>query len=379
MATIVTLLPTDRTLRRLSRFRSVRHGVLSLYLDFAPASGERVDIHATVQDALRALGEQPMTEQFRARFDDECKRATDFLLGGFALQGRSLILFSCGPRGLWELFQLQVPVRPLTRFADRPFVSQLAGILDEHERYVVALVDKEQGRIFSVCLNRIEDQIDVRDEYPGRTAMGGWAQARYARHREAHLHRHVLHVTEELLAEARRRPFDRLIVGGPDEAASALVGVLPRSLRSRVVGTFRGELFASDEQLLERVRAMEEAAERRAEGELVIHVLDAASGGGLAVLGWDQTLQALGEGRVHKLLLVEGATRRGRACATGHFAAVEALSACPVCGAAVMTIRDLGEWAAERAFDTDATVETVRGEGALLLKKEQGIGALLRY
>src|SRR3990172_8536371 len=129
MATIVTLLPTDRTLRRLSRFRSVRHGVLSLYLDFEPAGGERVDIHATVQDALRALGEQPMTEQFRARFDDEWKRAADFLLTGFALQGRSLILFSCGPRGLWELFQLQVPVRPLTRFADPPFFSHLSPIL----------------------------------------------------------------------------------------------------------------------------------------------------------------------------------------------------------------------------------------------------------
>lgn len=373
------VVPTDRTLSRLARLRAARDGVLSLYLDLAPAGGERARVQAAVHDALEPLGRRPLAEGPRARLEEERQRVVQFARDEFELHGRSLIVFSCRPRGLWEAFQLQVPVRPLARFADRPFVAQLAAVLDEQERYGVVLLDKEQARILSVYLGRVEHCSELSDDYPGRTAMGGWAQARYARHREAHLHRHVLHVVEAVRAELRRRPFDRLIAGGPDQAFSAFLGVLPRGLRARLVGTFTAELFASDQEVLDRVRVIEEAAQRRAEAELVDHLIDTARGGGLAVLGWDQTLQALGEGRVHKLLLAEGMSQSGRACPEGHFAAVEAAGACPVCGRALQAVADAGEWAVEAAFDTDASVETVRGEAAPALMRERGVGAVLRY
>ena len=320
-----------------------------------------------------------MTEETRACFEQERARVIDFMRGEFELHGRSLVIFSSQPRALWQTFQLQVPVRTLAWFSERPLVSPLTAILDEHERYAVVLLDKEQARLLSVYLNRVEAQMHIRDDYPGRTATGGWAQARYARHREAHLHRHVLHVTEAIRAEVSRRPFDRLIVGGPDEALSALLSVLPAGLRSRVAGTYTCELFASEQEILDHVRAIEEAAERRGEAELVTRLVDQAKGGGLATLGWEQTLQSLGEGRVHKLFLTEGATRRGWGCPSGHFAGPTSRKVCPLCGIRIDAVPDLAEWAVERAFDTDASVETVRGEAARQLRKEGSVGALLRY
>lgn len=372
-------LPTDRTLHRLARLRAARHGVLSLYLNFDPSSGERRDIRAVAHDALAALSERPLTKALRLRLDAERDHVARVLANGFELHGRSVILFSCQPRELWDVFQLQVPVRPQARFADRASISQLAGILDEHERYGVVLLDKDRARILTVYLNQVEHQTGVFDKYPGRTAMGGWAQARYARHREAHLRRHVLHVVEAVDAEARRRPFDRLIVGGPDQARSALLSVLPRGLRTRVVGTFPGELFASDQEVIDQVHDLEEASERRAEEQLVADTIDAAKSGGLAVLGWEPALQALSEGRVHRLLLCEEARQRGSGCPLRHFAAVEQVAACPTCGLAVEAIEDLAEWSVATALDTDALVETVREGAARRLMAEGGIGALLRY
>ncbi|MEX1254061.1 MAG: Vms1/Ankzf1 family peptidyl-tRNA hydrolase [Dehalococcoidia bacterium] len=371
-------MPTERDLRRLARFRSARDGVLTLYVAFDPASGERRDAQAAIHDALASIP-VPTGERLRARLEEERERVATWAREEFELHGRSLVVFSCGPRDLLETYQLQAPVRTLGRFGERAAVAPFAALLDEYERYAVVLLDKETAHILTVFLNRIESRVDAYDDTPGRSAMGGWAQARYARHREAHLHRHALHVMEALRQQARKRPFDRLIVGGPDEPLAAFLAVLPRPLRSRLAGTFSGELFASDNEVLSRVSAIETAAERRAEAELVAQVIDAAKGGGPAVLGWDQTVQALGEGRAHKLLLADGAAQSGFACPERHFAAVEALDHCPVCQGAVERVGDLAEWAVEAAMDTDALIEDVRGPAAEALLAEGGAGAVLRY
>ena len=268
-------LPSERTLRSLSRFRSPQ-GVLSVYLDFAPSGGERRDRQAAVYDALSPLERYAPSARLVARVEEERQRAAAFLTDELELHGRSVIFFSCAPRGLREVFQLQVAVRPLVRFAERPVVAPLVSVLDEHERYAVVLVDKDRARLLTVYLGRVEDETEVVDEYPGRTAAGGWAQARYSRHRDAHLHRHLLNTVERLLREERRRGFDRLLVGGPDQALSAFVAVLPRGLRSRVAGSFGAPLYASDQQVLEQVESVEAAVERQAEEELVKLVVEGA-------------------------------------------------------------------------------------------------------
>jgi hypothetical protein len=132
--------PTEQALRRLACFRS-REGVLSVYLGFDPAGGERRDARAAFFDAFKPLEKLPLSAAQQARLEEEKVLVQEFVHGPFALHGRSVIMFSCRPRKLWQVFQLQVPVRPMARFAERPAVAQLAGILDEYERYAVVLID----------------------------------------------------------------------------------------------------------------------------------------------------------------------------------------------------------------------------------------------
>jgi peptide chain release factor subunit 1 len=370
--------PTERDLARLARFRS-RDGVLSLYLDFDAVGGERRKPAAAFVHALKSLDSLDLSPERRARLHEEQAGVEDFARKEFVLQGRSVILFSCRPRGLWSVFQLQEPVRPFSRFAERPAVAQLARMVDEYERYLVVLIDKEEARLLSVYLGQADARAHVTDEYPGRNKRGGWAQARYSHHRDAHLHRHVLHVTEALLDELRRQPFDKLLVGGPDEAKSALLHVLPRPLRTRVAGTFLAELFLSDAEIVERVRDEEQRAEHEAQATLVHDLLNTAGAGGPAALGWEEALQALAEGRVHELVLAEGRTRKGRVCAQGHVV-LEPLRTCPFCGALLGVVNDLADWAAARAFDTDTSVRTASAAaGKALIARGDGVGALLRY
>lgn len=372
-------LPTPQTVRRLARFRAPRDGVLSLYLTFGPRGGERRNVRAAANSALQRLAESAMSDDLRPRFESERERVRQFFGRNFSLEGRSLVLFASEPRGLWELFQLQVPSLSIARFGDRPAVSQLAAILDEQERYGLLILDKERARLLTVYLGEVEDDIEIKDGYPGRTAAGGWAQARYERHRKAHLHEHILKTVDALVAEQRRRRFDRILVGGPDQARSALLGALPRGLRSRVAGTFACELFASEQQILERAGKLMDAAERAGEETLVDHILDGARNKGRAAVGWEQTLPALFEGRVHKLVMVDGLRKRGRSCPRGHVASGRGPRVCLSCREAVGPSRDLAETAVGAALDTQATIEMVRGAAARRVRDEGGICALLRY
>ena len=372
-------LPTERTLRRLARFRSVRDGVLSLYLTFGPAArGKRRNVRAAVDVAFNRLSKSQLTERQRAGLERERANVHRLLGRRFRPSGRSMILFACEPRGLWELFQLQVPSLSIARFAERPAVSQLASILDEQERYGVLILDKERARLLSVYLGEVEDTITIRSRYSGRTAAGGWSQARYERRREGQLHTHVLKAIDALGREQRARGFDRILIGGPDEALAALLGALPRGLRSRVSGTFSCELSASDQTILKRTRPLMEAAERNGEEAIVGHLLEAAKSGGLATAGWEETLPALLEGRVHKLVLVDGLRKRGRSCVGGHVAAGRS-RVCSRCREPVGASHDLTEAAVGAALDRQASVEMVRGPAAQRLRREGGIGAILRY
>jgi peptide subunit release factor 1 (eRF1) len=254
----------------------------------------------------------------------------------------------------------------------------LIAALDEYERYCVALVDKESARILTVWMGRIEQRIEFEDDVPGRSAMGNWAQARYARHREYHVHLHMQRVIDELWHLSRRQAFDRLIIGGPEEAMATLRPMLPRSLEEKVVGEFTGERFASDAEIVERVRGIEERAERAHETALVEQILERAPKRARAVLGWEETLVALSEGSVHALVLVEGATTPGFSCPEGHMAVLERIDQCPFCEEPMWPVDDLAVTAARLAMTTGATVEFVRGDAAQRLRPHVA-GALLRY
>jgi hypothetical protein len=71
---------------------------------------------------------------------------------------------------------------------------------------------------------------------------------------------------------------------------------------------------------------------------------------GPAELGWDTTLRALSEGRVHQLAISAGELRSADA-----------------------------DRAVELAFESGAQVEVLHGDAEEVLTPHRGIGALLRY
>jgi HSP20 family molecular chaperone IbpA len=189
---------------------------------------------------------------------------------------------------------LAVRLRDHLAFEPAADVAPLLALLDEYERYAVALVDKQRARLFTVFLGEIEERASFQEELlPAKTDQGGLSQAGDQRHHEAHVHWHLKRVVQRLAELHRRRPFDRLILAGPEEATTALRGLLPRALAHRLVAVVPAQASAGDAEILQATLDVETRVEREMEERLFGRVLDLVGPGGRATLGVGPTLAAL--------------------------------------------------------------------------------------
>jgi peptide subunit release factor 1 (eRF1) len=354
-------------------------GVLSVYLDTSP---QRIAGQAHLLSLLagcKALRAR-IPELDRPAFEAAVERVEHFLNTDFSPRQQGIAIFaSADPAKLQVAVLPRSPIDKVTWGAS-PRIEPLQAMIDEFERVGVVLLDKERSRLFTISLGAIEEQKAFQDDVPGKQATGDWfalSQTRYARHHEEHVLRHVQRTATALMALLESHPFDRLIVGGPDEAVALLQESLPGPLRARLAGTLDIELFASDADVLKEAVQVAEAAERRTELAEINSLLEAASSRHV-VLGVEPTLDALSDRRVHALFIADPFVGMGAECpACGLLVARGAQ--CPRCETPLIMVRDLRERIAERALDQKARVEMVSGEAGARLLARGGIGAWTRY
>lgn len=310
----------------------------------------------------------------------DARRIRSFV-NGFDRRGpvRGLALFSCSSAGLWQDVEISRPVRDGVRVGTRPHLLPLEALLELAETFCTALVDRERARIFLSSLGEIEEVSRLLDDVPGRHDQGGWAQARLQRHIETHVQRHLKHVADVLLRIQRRRPFDHLVLAGPEEAVAELERDLHDYSRRKVLGRLSLSMAASPEDVRDLLMELEVELEARREREAVKRLVsEAASGTGRVVTGMEDTLSALEANRAEVLVVARDLRAAGVRCERcGHRAPADPDRPCEVCGGPVAEVPDLVEEAVEAALRQRSRVETVSDGDRL--REVGGVGALLRF
>lgn len=357
-------------------------GVLSVYLDIDPSAATREGYEAALIELWKPLVARFEDPWLLGRLEYEIEAVVAEVRSWEEAPGRSVAMFFSGPGGIRMLLPLQFPVPSVARFEPRPVVAPLIAALDEHRRYGVVMFDKSEARLITVFLGQVEEETRLTaDVTVGRTEIGGWGgymQARYARHREHHLAEHARRVVEHLWAMDRSRPMHAVVLAGPDEALSVLRRALPPALARSVAGQVAGEMFASTADVVQHVAAIEEQSREREDREAVEQIEQRLGKHSDVTVGWDETLQALAEGRVHLLLLPAGAASAGVQCPSEDFLATVARETCPICGEALFATNDIVEAAVRTALHRDSLVRFLAPEASKLLSP-RGIAALLRY
>lgn len=366
-------------LRQLQAAQPPRGKVLSTYLDTSPARTFGQAYLLTYRDLCKTLRSRLPAEE-RESFELAAAQAERFLVDDFVPRHPGLVLFASGGPGYF--YAVPLPRRPAEQMVwnDLPLLEPLQAILDEYERIAVVLFDRKRARVLTVYLGEIEEHLIIDGEVPRKQKTGGWAalaQSRYARHLDDHLLRHARHTVSALQTILRTHPFDRLLVGGPDETLAVLRHQLPQPLRRRLAGVVHLEPFASHDQILRAALEALQSSERQAEMAMVDELFEAETSAH-AVLGLDATLPAVSDGRAHVLLIADSFAAVGGECPScGRL--VAGPGPCPSCGHATEPLADLGDRVVQRALALGARVEEVSGDAAQRLLTRDGIGAWTRY
>jgi peptide chain release factor subunit 1 len=234
---------TRGRLRRLAEHRPERGQVLSVFFNLDPSefgtpAARATELNSVVTAAAHKVDEVDGIghgERQALRADVERVRAVlrSSDVAGDGTHG--LAVFACGPADLLEIVRLPHPIESRAVVADHACVEPLVRN-ESSERWCVLLVNRRTARIFAGSADELQEIDRITGDTHSQHEQGGWSQSNYARSVEQEKLNHLGHSLDVLFARFKRRPFDHLVVGAPDELVTEVEERLHPYLRARLAG-----------------------------------------------------------------------------------------------------------------------------------------------
>lgn len=367
-------------LRKLADWNTEDLPVTSLYLDVdGRSSVSRGELLTRMDDLLKSVDPSRWDEkEARRSVVGDLDRIRRFVRDELDRSGvRGLAVFSSSGAELWEHIPVARSVRDRIGVAPRPYLLPLESTLESMESFCVVLADREHARLFFVEGDRAEELTGFTDDVPGWHDQGGWSQSRFQRHIKEHVQRHLKRIADVVLRLHKRRPFDHLVLAGPEELVADLERELHDYVARRIVDRTSMAMQVRPADVADHCRRLEEEMEERREREAVYRLVSEVEGRtGRAVAGLADTIGALEAGRVDTLVVEGGLSASGARCPSCGHLDVDG-DACVACGGTTRSTDQLEEEVVEEALRRGCRVDTVGP--APSLEAFGGIGALLRF
>jgi len=366
------------------RILSGATAVLSVYLnvDQSNASNLNKGYEAALVSDLKLVAGQLSENVDRKDFQAAAALVQEFV-GNRKPSGKGLVVFADSSRVLFSR-ELHIDM-PTSIHWGKPYVAPYVEALDEFERYTIVVTNKWRGRVLSVFLGKVETATEIED-IPHTTHIRATgmdhleAQARDQRHADENMKKHVKHLLRVLESVLVSYPSGRIVLGGNVEAVSELLRLLPKPLKSRIVGTVHSSMADSLETVVETAVEVSARSERVHEIRSILHLLELVGAKHRAVTGPVETVSAVRDKRLFALYYAEGLKLPGKVCVQcGSPYTADQTPPCVSCGAHLEEFADVLDQVLIATINCGARIEQVRGEAAIMLRKVGGIGAVLRY
>ena len=371
-------------LRRLAAYRAERGCALSVYFKLDPSE---VPTQREVLSRLTSLldGAQRMAESLRPELAHEelvalrsdLQRVRTWFETDFDRSGvHGAAVFAAGLGGVFRAVLLSEPVPDLVRLGRAFALTPLVPLVGRADGALVVAVGRERGSLYRVMSGRLLEVADLTEEQLNRHDQGGWSQANYQRHVDAHAKEHLKDVADELARRVRQLHPSEVVVVGADETRAQFLDLLPAEARTAVVGGAHAEAHAGPSELYDVSAPLLREARLLREREVLGRWREETATEGRAVAGWEETLEAASDARVDVLLLRIGASREAYQCRSCGRVSARA-GACPLDGAELDPAPDGADLAVHQTLTHGGSVLVV--EASSDLDPVGGIGALLRY
>jgi peptide subunit release factor 1 (eRF1) len=371
----------EEPLVRLVAFEPTTLPVLSVYLNTQPDQhGRTPDAAPYLHREFKALARTwtPSSPERRS-FDRDVDRIVSYATDKIDPSANGVAIFACwGAEEFFEAIQLTTPVSDNRVYAyNQPHLYHLAQLDEQYPRYAAVLTDTNTARIFVFGLGHVIDAEEVKGKKVHRVKVGGWSQARYQR-RVGNAHQeHAKEVIERLAQIVREDHVSHIILAGDSVVIPLLQEQLPQDIVS-MVEVMKLDIHASDQDVLTATLVQLQEQEAKTAGEKVDRLMHQYRARGLAVVGLQETLEALANGQVEELL-ISGAIEESHP----QPEEVRAILAPEIPDSEGGTESEEPRQASvpdllvTKAKQTGATVTFI--EDATLLQSTGGVGAFLRW
>jgi len=296
----------EEPLARLVAFEPTTFPVLSVYLNTQPDEhGRTPEAVPHLHREFKALAKTwaPSSPE-RHSFDRDAARIVAYATDRIDPAANGVAMFACwGADKFFEAIQLTTPVSDNRVYVhNQPHLYHLAHLDEQYPRYAAVLTDTNTARIFVFGLGQVIGAEAVKGKKVHRVKVGGWSQARYQR-RAGNAHQeHAKEVMERLAQIVREDKISHIILAGDQVVIPLLQEQLPQDM-APMVQVMKLDIHASEQDVLTATLAKLLEQEARTASEKVERAMQQYRARGLAVVGPQETLEALTNGQVEELLI----------------------------------------------------------------------------
>jgi peptide subunit release factor 1 (eRF1) len=317
-------------------------------------------------------------------FETASKQVLEFV-HAYNIRARGLVMVADARDGFFWNSNVDFPISNQIRWDKEVFVQPLAIAIDEYEAVGIVLLDRANVRFFTMFLGRAQERtwkkFDRKKVHHTKTVgtdhLGSASRAQRSADEQVRMNlRYVVTDVDRMFAQ---HGVERIILAGSAEITAELKSLLPKRLKSQIIGYIDLPLSATIEQIQNTATPVAEQFERKTEEDLVTDFVTSAAKSKSAVIGLARTLYVLNQRRAWLLLYVDGLHSRGNECAKCGALYSAEISSCSACGGRVAGVANVVERAVDLALRTGVKVEVIRNEEQeSVLLNAGGIGAFLK-
>ena len=354
-------------------------GVVSVYLD---TDSTRQSVEAI---KLTARG---LLKEVQPQHDKEAQTIERYLDHSYDWTKPGLALF-CGRGGaFFRAYQSPVAFRNRVRLSARPYVKPLTHLLDHYAHFGVIVIDRVSGRFYAYHLGELQDtelctgeevrrvKDGVGSSAVGRRGGGGTSGPGGGKHEDEVAMRNMRDCAAAANLFFADHPIRRLFLGGTSENVAQFRDLLPKQLQSCLAGSFPMDIDAGESEVRQRALNVLREVNAEREAKLVEKLVTLNARGANAVVGLDDTLQAISDKWVGTLIISDGFRTPGYLHEASGFL-VANLARSPLAEAELTEAADVVETAVAQTVNQGGHVEVIAENPSL---EDAGrIGAILRY
>lgn len=365
---------SQEQMQELLSYEGNGEGVVSVYLD--------TDSTRQSAEAIKLIA-RGLLKEIQPQYDKDADTIERFLDLSYDWSKPGLALFSGNGGAYFRTYTAPVAFRNRLRVGKRPYVKPLAHLLDHYAHFGVILVDRVNGRFFEYHLGELQasetfkgEEVRKQKSGMGSSAVGRRGGSGGGKHEEEVALRNLRECAGAAGRFYAERPIRRLFLGGTSETTSQFREMLPKQLLSCLVGTFAMDIETGESEV--RRYALQQLREVNAEREarLVERMVDLSAMGGNAVVGLDDTLQAVSDKRIEVLIISDGFRVPGYIHEPSGFV-VANLGRSPLVEGDLSPVADVIDAAVAQTVNQGGHVEIIAEDPNL--EAAGRIGAILRF